>query len=63
MKTAEKKAAAMLQKIASGSIRDGAAVLFTYKDPPPPKDEADAQIKEFTERVNLRSKRRTGAIC
>ncbi len=63
MKTKEKKAAAMLQKIASGEIPIGTATVFTYKNPLPPKEEADTQFAEFTKRVYLRSARRKGAIC
>ena len=63
MEEAERKAAAMLKRIASGDVPDGGGTLFTYKDPPPPKEEADAQTEKFVERVSLRAERRKGAIC
>lgn len=60
MREAERKAAAILQKIASGDIQN-AETVFTYKDPPLP-EEADAQAEDFRKRINLRAARNTGAI-
>lgn len=62
MRTEEKKAAAMLKKIASGEIPIGTATVFTYKDPPPPKEEADAQFAELKSRLYRRMAKRRGAI-
>ncbi len=57
MKTAEKRAKRYLKNISQIRNGDAFGTAFTYKDPPPPKEEADAQFAEFISRVVERKER------
>ncbi len=57
MRTEENRARRYLKNISQIRNGDAFGTAFTYKDPPPPKEEADTQIKEFIKRVAERRKR------
>lgn len=47
MKKAEKRARRYLKNILQIRNGDALSTAFAYKNPPPPKEEADAQFAEF----------------
>lgn len=59
--TAEKRARRYLKNILQIRNGDALGTAFAYKDPPPPKEEANAQFTELKSRLYQRAAKRRGA--